>query len=105
MKVTYYGQACFGIELSGKHLVTDPFVKPNELAKNVDFDAIKADYILVSHGHQDHIHDLEALVANTGATIISSWEIYTWATQKGIEKAHPMNTGGKWKFDFGQGRT
>lgn len=101
MKLTYYGQSCFGIEISGKHLVTDPFITPNELAQNIDFKAIKADYVLVSHGHQDHIHDLEALVENTGATVVSSWEICTWATSKGIKSVHPMNTGGKWAFDFG----
>jgi len=101
MKFTYYGQSCFGIEISGKYLVTDPFITPNELAKDIDFQAIKADYILVSHGHQDHIHDLEALAQQTGATLISSWEICSWAGTKGIEKVHPMNTGGKWQFDFG----
>lgn len=101
MKVTYYGQACFGIEISGKHLVTDPFVTPNELAQNIDFNSIKADYVLVSHGHQDHIHDLEALVKNTGATVITNWEIQNWCIGKGMEKVHPMNTGGKWQFDFG----
>lgn len=101
MKITYYGQSCFGIEMSGKHLVTDPFVTPNELAAHIDLLSIKADYILVSHGHQDHIHDLEALAKHTGATVVSSWEICTWAGTKGIEKVHPMNTGGKWKFDFG----
>ena len=101
MKITYYGQSCFGIEISGFHLVTDPFITPNELAQNIDFENIKADYILVSHGHQDHIHDLEALAKNTDATIVSSWEIYSWATKKGFEKVHPMNAGGKWEFDFG----
>ncbi len=101
MRLTYYGQSCFGIEISGKNLVTDPFITPNELAQNIDFNSIKADYILVSHGHQDHIADLEALVKQTGATIISNWEIYSWAVKNGMEKAHPMNTGGKWQFDFG----
>jgi L-ascorbate metabolism protein UlaG (beta-lactamase superfamily) len=101
MKITYYGQSCFGIEISGKNLVTDPFITGNELAKSIDIDAIKADYILVSHGHQDHTHDLERLAKNTDATVISAWEVHAWITQKGIKNAHPMNTGGKWKFDFG----
>ncbi len=101
MKITFYGQACFGIEFSGKHLVFDPFITGNELAKKIDLDSIKADYILVSHGHQDHILDLESLAKRTGAKIIASWEIYTWVNKLGIENAHPMNIGGKWTFDFG----
>ncbi len=101
MKITFYGQSCFGIEFSGKHIVTDPFITGNELAKDIDLETIKADYILVSHGHQDHIYDLEALAKRTGATVIAAWEVYNWILAKGVENAHPMNAGGKWKFDFG----
>jgi len=101
MKFTYYGHSCFAVEVQGKTLLFDPFITPNPLASSVDIGKIKADYILVSHGHDDHTADLVLLAKNTGAKVISSYEIYVWVTKQGIEKAHPMNTGGKWKFSFG----
>jgi L-ascorbate metabolism protein UlaG (beta-lactamase superfamily) len=102
MKITYYGHSCFGAELNGKHLLFDPFVSGNALAKDiVDINTIPADYILVSHGHADHIWDAEAIARRTGAKIVCSWEIYEWFGKKGLENSHPMNTGGEWNFgDF-----
>ena len=47
MKVTYYGHACFSVEVNGKHLLFDPFIKGNPLAKKVDIKKIRADFILV----------------------------------------------------------
>jgi L-ascorbate metabolism protein UlaG (beta-lactamase superfamily) len=101
MKLTFYGHASFAVEVNGKKILFDPFITPNELAKNIDINSIEADYILVSHGHQDHVHDVEAIAKRTGATIVSNFEIVSWFQSKGIEKVHPMNHGGKWKFDFG----
>ncbi|MBV8255315.1 MAG: metal-dependent hydrolase [Chitinophaga sp.] len=101
MKFTYYGHSCFAVEIKGKQILFDPFIRHNELAKKVDIDAIQADYIFVSHGHEDHTADLVELAKRTGATVVSNFEIVTWAGKQGLEKLHPMNTGGKWKFDFG----
>ncbi|MGZ5191653.1 MAG: metal-dependent hydrolase [Flavisolibacter sp.] len=101
MKLTYYGQSCFAVEAGGKNLLFDPFITPNELAKHIKIDQIKADYILVSHGHEDHVADLLPIAKQNNATVIASYEVAMWANQQGIEKYHPMNTGGKWKFDFG----
>jgi L-ascorbate metabolism protein UlaG (beta-lactamase superfamily) len=101
MNITYYGHSCFGVEINGKHILFDPFISPNELAKHISVNTVKADYILVSHGHEDHIADLESIAKRTGAKVICSWEINHWLQKKGIENIHPMNTGGKVKFDFG----
>ncbi|NIG53652.1 metal-dependent hydrolase [Chitinophaga sp. Cy-1792] len=101
MKFTFYGHSCFAVEIKGKSILFDPFIRHNELAKKVDIEAIKADYIFVSHGHEDHTADLVELAKRTGATVVSNFEIVTWAGKQGLEKLHPMNTGGKWKFDFG----
>jgi len=102
MKVTFYGHACFGIEVSGKHLLFDPFITGNDLAKDIDIASIPADYILLSHGHADHVIDAAAIAKNTNATIVSNFEIVSWfQAQHKIEKGHPMNHGGSWKFDFG----
>jgi L-ascorbate metabolism protein UlaG (beta-lactamase superfamily) len=101
MNITYYGHSCFGIEVNGKNILFDPFITPNELAKNIDATTVKADYILISHGHEDHIADAIAIAKRTGAKVVCNWEIHSWLNSKGITNTHPMNIGGKWKFDFG----
>ncbi len=101
MKFTCYGHSCFCVEVNGKKLLFDPFISPNELASSVDVTKIEADYILVSHGHADHIADCVAIAKRTGALVICNWEIYIWLQQQGVENIHPMNTGGRKTFDFG----
>lgn len=101
MNITYYGHSCFGVEINGKHLLFDPFITPNEMAKQIDATTVKADYILISHGHEDHIADAVSIAKRTGATVICNWEISVWLGKQGVETIHPMNTGGKAKFDFG----
>lgn len=100
MQITYYGQSCFQVNIGGYKILFDPFISPNPLAKDIDITKIEADYILLSHAHQDHIFDAEAIAKNTGATIIGIWEIHAWFAEKGV-KTHPMNIGGKWPFEFG----
>lgn len=103
MKLTYYGHSCFSVEVAGKTLLFDPFITPNELAKDIDVDSIKADYILLSHGHADHVADALAIAKNNEATIISNYEIVTWYnTTHSYSKAHPLNHGGSFSFDFGK---
>lgn len=97
----YYGHSCFSIEVVGKTLLFDPFITGNRKAANVQLTSIKADYILISHAHGDHVADAVALARQTGATCISNFEIITWLQRQKIEKCHPMNHGGQWKFDFG----
>lgn len=101
MNITYYGHSCFGVEISGKHLLFDPFISPNELAKNINPETVKADYILISHGHEDHIADAVSIAKRTDATVICAWEIYVWLQKQGVTNIHPMNTGGKKVFEFG----
>ena len=101
MKFTYYGQSCFSVEIKGKHILFDPFITPNKLAEHIDINSIKADYILVSHGHADHIADCVSIAKRTGAKVVTNYEIHEWLQKQGVENTHPMNTGGKWKFDFG----
>lgn len=101
MRYTYYGQSCFSVQVREKSILFDPFISGNVLAKNIDVDKIPADYILVSHGHQDHTLDLANVAKRTGAKVISNFEIINWLSAQGITNLHPMNLGGKWKFDFG----
>jgi len=102
MKITFYGHACFGVEINGKHLLFDPFITPNELAKDIDVNAVKADFILISHGHEDHVADAVDIAKRTGAKVVSNYEIVTWFGGQGVENGHPMNHGGEWEFDFGK---
>lgn len=101
MKITYLGHASLSIEAHGKTIIVDPFISGNELANNILLDRLQADYILVTHAHEDHILDVEAIAKRTGAKIISNFEIITYFGKKGIE-GHPMNIGGSWKFEFGK---
>lgn len=101
MRLTYYGQSCFAVEAGGKNLLFDPFITPNELAKHIDIKRIKADYILVSHGHSDHVADLVQIAKLNDATVIGNFEVVNWFNKHGIDKYHPMNHGGKRQFDFG----
>jgi L-ascorbate metabolism protein UlaG (beta-lactamase superfamily) len=101
MKLTYYGHACWGVEVNGAKLLFDPFITPNELASHIDINSIEADYIFITHGHEDHVADAEAIAKRTGAKVVSNFEIVNWFAAKGIENIHPMNIGGKWNFDFG----
>lgn len=101
MQITYYGHSCFLIEIDGKNILFDPFITPNELAAKIDINSIRADYILLSHGHQDHMADVETIYKNTKATLVSNFEIVSWFGNKGVEHSHPMNHGGKATFDFG----
>ncbi|GAB5550653.1 MAG: metal-dependent hydrolase [Saprospiraceae bacterium] len=106
MQITYLGHACFLIETLGKKLLVDPFIAPNPMAKDtlpalLQADQIQADYILITHGHQDHTADAAAIAKRTGAKVISNYEIVTWFGNQDID-GHPMNHGGQWTFDFGK---
>ncbi len=102
MKVTYYGHACFAAQVGNKTLLFDPFISGNELAKNIDVKKVPADYILISHGHMDHMADAADIAKRTGATIISNYEVTVWFGKQGLQKTHPLNHGGGYGFDFGR---
>jgi L-ascorbate metabolism protein UlaG (beta-lactamase superfamily) len=101
MEFQFLGHACFTLQLdNGTKLLFDPFITANPLAKDIDIRTIKADYILVSHGHADHIADLLTLAHQTQATVICTAEIADWVNKQGYTNVHPMNFGSI-KFDFG----
>lgn len=81
------------VETAGKKLLFDPFISGNPLMKGFDIHTIQADYILVSHGHGDHIADLPTIAKNTGATVIGMLEVTNWAQKQGAEKVLGMNLG------------
>lgn len=102
MKITFYGQNSLALKIGDINVLVDPFITGNDLSKDkVDINNLKADYILLTHAHQDHILDAEAIAKNTGAVIVSNHEIANHYEEKGFE-VHPMNHGGSWDFEFGK---
>lgn len=113
MQLTYLGHACFLLETSTAKILFDPFVNPNSIVQEIrattldkslvsklNTDDIQCDYVLVSHGHEDHVADAEAILKSTNATVVSNFEIVSWFQSKGVQNGHPMNHGGSWTFDF-----
>ncbi len=101
MQATYYGQSTVQIETGGKKILFDPFITHNPLAKNIDVNSLRPDYILISHGHGDHIADFVTVQNNSGAKVICIAEIADWLGKKDIN-AHGMNIGGSYNFEFGR---
>lgn len=115
MQLTYLGHSSFLLKTKVSTLLFDPFISPNSLVNevrknaldpaamaNLDPANIKCDYVLLSHGHEDHVADAEAILKRTGAKVVSNFEIVSWYAAKGITNNHPMNLGGRWTFDFGR---
>ncbi len=86
MKYTYYGHSCFNLVAGGKNLLFDPFIIGNSLAEKIDPNKIPADYILISHGHGDHVGDAVNIARRTNATVVSIFEIgSTGLRRRGIK--------------------
>lgn len=98
MQITYLGHACLSISIHDKVLLVDPFISGNPSAKHINCDELHVDYILITHAHQDHILDVEAIAKRTGAKIISNYEIAMHYIAKNFD-AHPVNHGGTCIFD------
>lgn len=84
--------------MDGVTLILDPFISPNPMASAIDVAELRADFVLLSHGHQDHVVDAELIAKNSDATIVAAFEIASYYGAKGL-KYHPMNIGGT--KDFG----
>ena len=98
--ITFLGHGAFQIQTAGKTILIDPFLTGNPLA-SVSADSVQPDYIVVSHGHGDHVGDTVAIARRTNCLVITNYEIATWLKEQGVERTHDMNTGGSYKFDFG----
>lgn len=102
MELTYYGHACFSVAAGGQILLFDPYITPNPLAQRIDVSNIAADFILVSHGHGDHVADVQTIAARTGATIIAPYEVGEWFDKQGVKNVQAMNHGGAAQTSFGR---
>ena len=100
IKLTWYGHAALGIDIGGYSVLVDPFLSENPSAP-VSPDSLTADYILISHGHGDHVGDAVSIASRTGATVISNYEIANWFGEQGVEKVHAQHIGGGYSHPFG----
>lgn len=99
-KITWLGHSGFKIETSEHTILIDPFLTGNPLAA-ADPSTIEADYILLTHGHGDHVGDTVDIAKRTGATVVGNFEVAGWIAKQGIEKTGSPNTGGTATYDFG----
>ena len=102
MHFTYYGHSCFAVVVDGVRLLFDPFITGNPKAGHIDVNSIEADYILITHGHGDHLADAVSIATRTGAMVISNYEIASWLANQGVSKTHGMNFGGSYALPFGR---
>jgi L-ascorbate metabolism protein UlaG (beta-lactamase superfamily) len=100
MKLTFLGHATFTVEVAGKHLLFDPFIRPNPKALPGTFDSVKADLILLSHGHADHTADAVDLAKREKCPVLSNYEIAQWLGKQGVEQTIGVNLGGTVSLDF-----
>jgi len=101
MHLTYLNHSCFLFETSTHRLLIDPFLSGNPHAKTKPAD-VECDFILISHGHDDHLGDAVEIAKRTGATIIANFEIALTCASRGAKNIHPMNPGGAWQAPFGR---
>jgi L-ascorbate metabolism protein UlaG (beta-lactamase superfamily) len=100
VKVTYHGHSCIQVESDTVSLIIDPFLQGNPVAK-VSPNEIKVDYVLLTHGHNDHVGDAVQIAKQNEATVIAPFELATYLGWKGCQ-VHPMHIGGAHSFDFGR---
>jgi len=100
-QVTWLGHACVQIRTDRHSILIDPFLS-GQPHPPVSPDAVAADFILLTHGHADHVGDTLSIARRTGATVISNYEIITWLQNQGWNQVHPMHIGGSRAFPFGR---
>jgi L-ascorbate metabolism protein UlaG (beta-lactamase superfamily) len=100
-RVTWLGHACLLLETDGQRVLIDPFLTNNPAAA-ARADDVAADFILISHGHGDHVGDAVAIAKRTGATVVANYEISEWLGKQGLSKVHGLQHGGGFRFPFGR---
>jgi L-ascorbate metabolism protein UlaG (beta-lactamase superfamily) len=101
-RLTWHGHSTFTLETdAGKRIMFDPFLDDNPKSDIRVEDVEALDYVLCSHGHFDHFADAIAVAKRTGAMLVGTFELVSFAQSKGVENGHGMNVGGGHAFDFG----
>ncbi len=100
-RLCWLGHACLLLESDGQRVLIDPFLTGNPAAATTA-DKVPADFILVSHGHGDHVGDTVAIARRTGATVITNYEMSEWFQKQGVSKVHGQQHGGGHAYPFGR---
>ncbi len=100
MRLTYFGHSCFLVETAKARLLLDPYLDDNPLSPVKAAD-VTCDYLLVSHGHDDHTGDVLKIAQRCGATVVANYEIAEYFAAQGAQ-THAMNPGGGYNFPFGR---
>ncbi len=99
LQLRYLGHSAVQLTSERGEVLIDPFISANPVA-TATVDTLKPDYIYVTHAHFDHWGDTETIAKSSGATVIATAEISSYAGSLGL-KSHGMNIGGSHAFDFG----
>ena len=99
-QITWYGHATLGIITNDYKLIIDPYFSGNPSAP-IKHEEVQADYILITHGHGDHVGDSVAIAKRTNAEVISNFEIVNWLGKQGVKKTHGQHLGGGFQYPFG----
>ena len=95
LAITWFGHSTFLIRTpGGKRLLFDPWLQGNPACPDALKKPPKADVILISHGHGDHLDDAVACARDTGAPVVAMYELCDWLGRKGLQRLEPMNRGG-----------
>ncbi len=100
-ELTWLGHGSWSIQTSEATVLLDPFLEDSPTAP-VKAKDVEADYILVSHGHFDHVADVSRIAERTGATVVANFEVCEWFGKQGVEKTEPLNLGGGCELPFGR---
>jgi L-ascorbate metabolism protein UlaG (beta-lactamase superfamily) len=100
MKISYHGHSVVKIETKGKTILIDPFISGNPVT-DLKVENVKADIIIVTHGHGDHLGDTVELAKSNNALVIANYELATYLSWEGLN-THGMSIGGSYEFDFGK---
>lgn len=100
MKLTYLGHSCFLVETAKARLIIDPYLNDNPAAR-IKASEVRCDFILLTHGHEDHSGDALEISKRCGAPIVANYEIAEYFGAQGA-KTHGMNPGGGHDFPFGR---
>lgn len=101
LEITFHGHATFTFDIDGTKLIVDPFLKGKNPLAQTSPDEIEVDYVLITHGHEDHVADAAEIAKRCDATLIANFEIADWFSRQGVTKIHPQHIGGGYDHPFG----
>jgi len=100
-ELTWLGHGTWSIATGGFEVLLDPYLDDNPASPRRS-DQVQPDFLLISHGHGDHVADAVKIAVRTGAVVIANFEICQWLARQGVKHTHAMNLGGSYLHPFGR---